>query len=140
MHPLIRYEWLYGLTECLHIIGFAVAVGSMAIVDLHLVGWGFPDTPAAESLRATAPWTKAGLILATVSGLIILSTDAGRYLAHPTMLAKLAVFALAVVFNYSWHARVAGDTRPPATAKVVATVSLLLWTFVVFGGIFYAFT
>jgi hypothetical protein len=140
MHPLIRYEWLYGLTECLHIIGFTVAVGSMAIVDLHLAGWGVPTATPASSLGETEPWTTAGLVLATITGLIILSTDAGRYLAHPMMQAKLVVFMLAVLFHYSWHARVARRTVPPQRARIVATASLVLWSAVAFAGIFYAFT
>ena len=140
MHPLITYEWLYGLTECLHIIGFGLAVGSMAIVDLHLAGWGFPGTRPDAVLRELRPWFTLGVVLTTLAGLVILSTDAGRYLTHPVMVAKLIIFGLAVAFHYSWHSRVARNLVPPRVARPVAGVSLLLWTLVVFGGIFYAFT
>jgi hypothetical protein len=140
MHPLIAYEWLFGLTEILHIIGFAIAIGSIGIVDLQLAGWGFRGTTAAALQRELDPWTKTGLALVTVSGLLILSTDGARYLTHPAMLAKLVLFALAIMFHFSWHTAAARGTFSATAARAFAATSVLLWTAVVFGGIFYAFT
>jgi hypothetical protein len=53
---------------------------------------------------------------------------------------KLIVLVVAIVFNYSVHARVAGGDYPPAVQRAVASISLLLWVTIVFSGIFYAFT
>jgi hypothetical protein len=140
-HPLIASEWLYGLTECLHIVGFAIAVGSIALVDLHLAGLGFPGTTPAMVLAQTASWTRRGLVLTSVAGGTILTTDGARYLAHPTMRLKLLAFGLAVLFNYTWHRRaVAKPGRGLRGPGAAAAVSLLLWIVVVFGGLFYAFT
>jgi hypothetical protein len=140
MHPLIAHEWLYGLTECLHITGFAIAVGATAIVDLQLAGILVPKATPAAVLREMAPWTAGGILLAVASGIVILSTDLGRYLAHPTMQFKLVLLSVAVLFNYTWHSRVAGRTSPGRAARLVAISSLLLWSSVIFAGLFYAFT
>ena len=93
--PWIRYEWLYGLLGCIAFLHYRVRRRRWFHGDRRSSSrrfGGFPDTPAADSLRATAPWTKAGLILAMLSGLIILSTDAVASWLYLTMLAKLAVF------------------------------------------------
>ena len=140
MHPLIAYEWLFGVTECLHIIGFAIVVGSTAIVDVQLLGLRFPGTTPAAVHREMAPWTLGGILLAVFSGIVILSTDASRYLAHPIMQAKLVVMAAAILLNYSWRNRVAREGSPTSAARFVAIPSLVLWVSVVFGGVFYAFT
>jgi hypothetical protein len=140
-HPLIAYEWLFGLTECLHIVGFAIAVGSIALVDLHLAGLGFPGSTPAMVLAQTASWTRRGVVLASISGVTILTTDVARYLAHPTMRLKLLVFVLAVLFNDTWHRRaVIHPGRGLRGPRAAAAASLLLWIVVVFGGLFYAFT
>jgi hypothetical protein len=47
---------------------------------------------------------------------------------------------LAIVFNYTIHRKVAvAVDGSPGVAKLVAVVSLLLWTGVIFGGLFIAF-
>jgi hypothetical protein len=140
-HLLITHEWTYAVTECLHILGFAVAIGSISLVDLHLAGWGFRGVTPAAVLKATAVWTIAGLAVTIAAGLAILSTDAARYLVHPTMRLKLAMLVIAIGYNYTVHRAVArrADRRTPATA-VVAAVSVLLWASIVFDGVFYAFT
>ncbi len=140
MHPLIRHEWLYGLTECLHVLGFAIAIGSVAVVDLHLLGWGFSHGTTAGVARQTGPWTTLGITLAVLSGLVILSTDPGRYLSHPVMQAKFMTLGGAIIYNASVHGPIARGTPSRGLAMAVACVSLLLWTSLVFDGIFYAFT
>ena|SRR5688572_14087380 len=140
MHPLIAYEWMFGVTECLHILGFAVAVGSIALVDLRLLGLGLRETTAASVHEQMRRWTLGGLLLAVASGLVILSTDASRYLAHPVMQFKLAALGLATLLNYTWHTRVVRASQPPAAHCLLAALpSLLLWASIVFAGIFYAF-
>ena len=140
-HPLIVYEWTYGVTECLHILGFAVAVGSISLIDLHLVGLGFTGRTPAAMLRDTAIWTIGGLAVTIAAGLVILSTDAERYLTHPTMQLKLATLGIAIVYHYTVHAAVARRAATPTRlSTAVAAISLLLWTSIIFDGIFYAFT
>ena len=140
-HVLIVHEWMYGITECLHILGFAVAIGSISLVDLHLAGWGFRGVRPATVLHDTALWTTAGLALSITAGLLIVSTDPARYLLHPTMRLKLITLAVAIIYNYTVHRAVARRSvgRTPTTA-LVAAVSLVLWSSIIFDGIFYAFT
>ena len=107
---------------------------------MQLAGWGFRGTTSAALQRELEPWTKKGLVLVSLSGFVILSTDGVRYLTHPTMLTKLVLFALAIIFHYSWHSGAARGIVSATAARAFAATSLLLWTAVVFSGILYAFT
>jgi len=50
------------------------------------------------------------------------------------------VLAAALVYNFTVHRKVAAmENPPPVLSKLVASVSLLLWVSVVFGGIFTGF-
>lgn len=140
MHPLITHEWLYGLSECVHILGFALAIGSIALVDLHLLGLGFSSGPTADVVSETRPWTTAGIVLAVLSGVVILSTDPGRYLSHQVMQLKFVTLGVAIVFNSSVHNPIAAGRPARGLAMSIACLSLVLWTALVFDGIFYAFT
>jgi hypothetical protein len=137
---LIVHEWAYGLTEIAHILSLAVSIGLIALVDLRLLGVGPRDVTPARLLRATAIGTVTGLMIAVTSGLLIASTDPVRYFNHPTMRLKLMAVIVGLVFNYALHNRVAGGTSSPAAGRIVAVLSLVIWTTAVFGGIFYAFT
>jgi hypothetical protein len=81
-----------------------------------------------------------GQVTAVTSGLLIASTDPVRYFNHPTMRLKLAAVVVGLVFNYALHNRVALGAHTPAAGRIVAVLSLAIWTTAVFGGIFYAFT
>jgi hypothetical protein len=48
-------------------------------------------------------------------------------------------FVSAVIFHYTIHRKAVSSDVPPPNAKLVAWVSLLLWTGVIFGGIFIGF-
>jgi hypothetical protein len=137
---LIVHEWAFGLTEIAHIVSLAVSIGSIALVDLRLLGLGPRDVTPARLVRATAIGTVIGLVTAITSGLIIASTDPTRYFNHPTMQLKLLLVIVGLVFNYTLHNRVAVGTYSPAAGRIVAALSLAIWTTAVFSGIFYAFT
>jgi hypothetical protein len=137
---LVAHEWAYGLTEIAHILSLALSIGLIALVDLRLLGVGPRNVTPARLLRATAIGTVIGLVTAVTSGFLIASTDPVRYFNHPTMRLKLTAVFVGLVFNYALHDRVARGGYSPAAGRMVAVLSLAVWTIAVFGGIFYAFT
>lgn len=137
---LVVHEWAFGATEVVHIVSLAVAIGLIAVVDLRLLNQGLVDATPARLLRATTIGTLVGVVVAITTGFMIFSTDPARYVAHPAMRLKLVLLLVALVFNYTVHGRVALASRSPAVCRSVAAVSLVLWSSVVFSGIFYAFT
>ena len=134
------HEWAYGLTEVAHIVSLAVGIGLIVVVDLRLLGLGLPGASPARLARATALGSLAGLIVAITTGLMILSTDPIRYIAHPTMRLKLYLLLAALAFNYTVRARIIRGDHLTAAGRVVAALSLTLWVSIVFSGIFYTFT
>jgi hypothetical protein len=68
------------------------------------------------------------------------SSDPDMYYLNPAFQVKMVCFALALLFNYTIHRKVALRESSAVTGKLVGAVSLLLWSSVIFGGIFIAFT
>src|SRR5580700_1328700 len=64
-------EWAFPLAECIHIGGFAVGVGSIALVDFRMLNLGLRHETAARILRYTEPWTVIGLIFVFFSGAML---------------------------------------------------------------------
>ena len=138
-NPLNNNEWSFPLLEIIHITGFTLSIGTIAIVDMGLLGWGKRGS-AAQLLKETSMWTLVGLIIMLISGPLIFSSDPNMYLGNSSFRFKLGALLIAIIYNYTIHRKVASSGAPPGgLSKVVGIISLALWTSVVFGGLFIAF-
>ncbi len=133
-------EWVFPIAECFHITAFAWSIGMIALVDYRLLGFGIQHSKPSEVARATAPWTLLGLAVVLLSGPILFLSDVRMYLHNPSFRFKMYMLAIAIIFNYTIHRKVAmSDNASSGTRAITAVVSLLLWISVVFGGLFIAF-
>jgi hypothetical protein len=137
-NPLSTSEYAFPVLECFHIAGFALAIGTTALVDFRLLGFGVLKQSPAEIARAFQWWTLGGLITAIFSGLLIFSTDPDMYYLNWSFLLKMAALVIAIVFNYTIHRQALHQDLSPISARLTASLSLLLWISVIFGGIFIA--
>jgi hypothetical protein len=133
-------EWAFPLAECIHIGGFAIGVGSIALVDFRMLNLGLRHETTARILRYTEIWTIVALVFVLFSGATLFVSQIGIYRVNPIFPIKMYVLLAALLYNFTIHRKVATmQNPPPALSKVVAIVSLLLWVSVVFGGIFTGF-
>jgi hypothetical protein len=137
-NPLNESALSFPILECFHIVGFAFSVGTIALVDFRLLGWGMRRETPAQIYRDTFFWTLGGLILMVLSGLMLFSSDPDMYYLNYAFDLKMFFLVLAIVFHYTIHRKtVVADA--PRSGKLVACVSLGLWALVIFGGIFIGF-
>jgi hypothetical protein len=133
-------EWAFALAECVHIGGFAVAIGSVALVDFRMLNLGLRRETTARILRYTELWTLVALLFVGFSGVALFLSQTDIYRVNLIFPIKMYVLAAALIYNFTVHRKVATmENPPPLLSKLVATVSLLLWVSVVFGGIFTGF-
>lgn len=137
-NPLSTSPSAYPVLECFHIAGFALAIGMTALVDFRLLGFRLLDQSPAQIDRAFQWWTFGGLLIAVFSGLLIFSTDPDMYYLNRSFLLKMALLMTAILFNYTIHRQSVSGKCSHHSARLIAVVSLLLWTSVIFGGIFIA--
>ncbi len=137
---LNNHEWSFALAECLHIGGFAVSVGSIAVVDFRMLNLGLRQQTTARILKYTEPWTIIALVFVIFAGGALFLSQADLYLVNLVFPWKMYILAAALIWNFTIHRKVATMDQPsPGLSKAVASVSLLLWVLVVFGGIFTGF-
>jgi hypothetical protein len=133
------YEWVFPAVQSLHFIGFAMSIGTIAIVDLRLLGFGMRRQAAAELAADLEPWTRAGIAVMLITGPLMFSTDAVTYHYNPSFQFKMVCLMLALLFHFTLHRRAARPNVRPIAAKLAAVTSLLLWSAVVAGGRMIAF-
>lgn len=133
-------EWAFPLAECIHIGGFAIGVGSIALVDFRLLDLGLRDETTARILQYTEPWTLVAMMLVIFSGFTLFLSQVHIYLINLVFPIKMYVLVAALIYNFTIHRKVANMKDPsPVLSKTVGIISLLLWVAVVFGGIFTGF-
>ena len=135
-NPLNDATWLFPLLECWHILGFALSVGTIAIVDFRLLGIGMTRQSPQELAKDLAPWTLFGLASMLLSGPLMFATDPDMYYLNHSFQVKMFCLLLAIAIHYTIRRKsIASGTA----GKGIAFVSLALWAFVLAGGIFTGF-
>ena len=138
-NPLNNNEWSFPMLECIHILGFALSIGTIAIVDLRLLGLALQRHTSRELAKSLAPWTLIGLVVMLVSGPLIFSSDPNMYLRNISFRFKMVALLVAILYNYTVHRWVVMQEPAPAAGKLVGVVSIAVWVSVVAGGLFIAF-
>jgi hypothetical protein len=127
---------LIALLEIIHLIGLALLIGTILMVDLSLLGLGIGRQPVSRIARELNLFTALGLTIMLVSGPLILTSEAVRCFKTPAFWVKMALLAIAITFHFTIHRRVtlAEPPEPHPNARMVASLSLALWFGVALAG------
>ena len=141
-----QWLWLYPSVEIVHITGIALLVGSIAILDLRLLGLA-RSLPVRRLAAHILPWSIASFALIVPSGLAMFVAHAGDLLSNPVFTVKMCLILLAGANAGLLHAGVFRsadkwdvDVMPPVAARAAAAASLLLWVSVIACGRLLAYT
>jgi len=132
-------EWAFPVVESFHFIGFALLIGTIAIVDLRLLGGGMRRQSPADVAQSLKRWTWTGLALMLTTGPAMFSADPRVYYFNPSFRFKMTWLLLAILYNFTIHRWAVKPKVAPIIGKLAAIVSLALWTTVLAAGRFIAF-
>ena len=130
-------EWLYPAVETIHILGFIILVGAVAMFDLRVLGIS-RRIPVRLLAAHLLPWSVASLVLVVPAGLLMFLADAAALIDNPAFVLKMTLLLLAVANALSFHlgpfrSVAAWDSNipAPAAARAHALLSLVLWIMIV---------
>ena len=139
----VLFPWI----ESLHVLAATTVVGTIAIVDLRLIGYASHRKGARQLILDLLPFTWAAFALAVVSGLLLFTSNASGYAANTQFLSKMAVLLLAGInmayFHLTAYRRIDqwDDALPtPKAVRIAGATSLVLWITIVFLGRWIGFT
>ena len=129
---IASHRWLYPALEVVHIVGIALLLGSLVLVELRLLGFGavLPVEPLGRfGLRLSV----AGFCLAAASGTFMFLSQADELLGNRPFLVKVALLAIAGS-NAWWFHRRGGLSRIDRVARSQTLLSLGLWLAIIICG------
>lgn len=137
----------FPLIESAHVIGLALVFGTIAIVDLRLLGLASTHRPFQRLAADTLKWTWGAFVLTALTGVLMFITNATVYFHNAYFRAKAVLLVLAalnvLVFELTAGRTVKQWDQAPAApplGRVIATVSLVVWVAVIVTGRMIGFT
>lgn len=119
-HPIV-----YPALEVVHIVGIALLLGSLVLLDLRV--WGLaPALPLPPLARLSLSVTLAGFGLLASSGLLMFAAHPAELLSNRAFLIKLGLVLLAGLNAALFHAR-HSLARCDGLARAQTVLSTGLW-------------
>jgi hypothetical protein len=137
LQAILESPLTFPALECIHILGFGLGVGTIAVVDFRMLDWAMPKQKVSDIAADLSRWTAIGLAGVFLSAAGLFASDPDLYYLNPSFQVKMTLLLVALIFHFTVHQKRAFDDQP---AKWVGAVSLLLWAGVTLTGIFIAFT
>jgi hypothetical protein len=136
----------WGLLEGTHVLTLMLFAGTIFLVDLRLLGLAFKRTPVSVVSDRVLPLTVFGFVLMVLTGVALFYAKPLVYYHNLWFRLKLIFLAIALVNIMIFHWRVQRNrhewdtlARPPAKARLSATLSLVSWLAVITFGRFIAY-
>ncbi|HEY2036435.1 MAG TPA: DUF6644 family protein [Steroidobacteraceae bacterium] len=139
-------SYLFPLIESLHVLSITVMMGTIALVDLRLVGLVNRERPVSLILREVLPFTIGAFISSVITGTLLFTSHAVQYMSNGPFVAKMVLMGVAGVNILVFHAVTQRSVRQwelgktPLRAVIAGGTSLLLWVAVVACGRWIGFT
>lgn len=136
-----QWLWLYPSVEVVHLVGIGLLFGSVAVLDLRLLGLS-RDIPVKKLARHVLPWTAASFVLIVPSGFLMFSAHATEFVDSEVFVLKMLLIMAAgvnaalfhtVTFRTAdvWDSEEMRKLPPPPSARAAGAISLLLWISVI---------
>ena len=141
--PLSQYvaasSWAFPTFESIHVIAIVTVVGTIAVMDLRLLGLASTASAVTEMSRDTLPWTWGAFVVAMITGGLLFMSKATTYMVNPFFLWKMVLIAIAginmgIFHFFTWRTVKHWDqgAKVPMPGKIAGGLSLGFWVIVVF--------
>lgn len=140
-------NWGFPIIETVHVTALVLVVGSIAVMDLRLLGLASRAFAVTRLSNDILKFTWGAFVLAVLTGSLMFISKATSYAINPyfqwkMILIVLAGLNMAYFHLFTWKSVHEWDTSPilPVSAKIAGGLSLLFWVGVVFLGRMVGFT
>jgi hypothetical protein len=126
------HPWAYPALEVVHLLGIALLLGNLALLELRVWGWG-GELPVHALARRSLTLSLAGFALAAAAGLLMFSSQPSELLGNRAFVLKMGLLVLAGANAACFHAR-RSLARLDTTARAQTLVSLGSWLGIIICG------
>ena len=123
-------RWIFPALESAHLLGMAVLIGSVLVVNLGFFDLGIRRARAHRVAEQLEPLTLGALCANLVSGSLLFAGDPVKFSGDRILPFKLGALGLAILFQCTIHRRATrtpGARAGPISPRMAAGIGLALW-------------
>jgi hypothetical protein len=133
--------WAIPAIQSIHIVGIALVMGSVLMIDLRILGLTWTDQTLRQTMARFGPWLTGSLWLMLATGLLMVVGEPVRELVTFSFWLKMTLVAIgalvAVIFQRAvrLHERQWEETLVHRSSiKALAVGTFLIWVAIIFLG------
>jgi hypothetical protein len=131
--------WTIPAIQSVHIVGIALVMGSVLMIDLRILGLAWTDQTLRQTASRFGPWLTGSLWLLLVTGLLMVVGEPVRELVTFSFWLKMALVAVGTVVAVAFQRALRREERrfedaalQSGSIKTLAVVTFLVWIVVIF--------
>lgn len=129
---LRTHAWAYPALEVVHIVGIALLLGNLLLLELRVWGRG-AALPVKDLARLSLTLALCGFCVVALSGLLMFATQPAELLSNRAFTLKMLLLTLAAC-NAAWFHGRGSLVRLDGMARALMLTSTLIWLAVVVCG------
>jgi len=138
---LIETWLIIPVSQSLHILGVAIIMISVGMLNLQLLGIGVSRQNFGKLCGQLVPWIWAALALLFITGVVQTIAEPTRELMNITFRTKMVMLAITIAITALYQVQVRKDSKYWENSpehrnlgRVLASVSLVLWVGILAAG------
>jgi hypothetical protein len=132
---------VFPLIETVHVLAITLLAGTVAAVDLRLLGVILKKERVSDVARQILPLTWAGFVVMFLSGALLFLSEAAKVYGNAAFQIKVVLLILAGLNPLIFHSTIYRDVSTwddapvaPWRARATAIASLTLWSGIIVSG------
>jgi hypothetical protein len=133
--------YMFPLIETIHTLGIMLVVGTIAVLDLRLLGLVMKRTPVSDIARQVLPWVWSGFVVMLITGILLTIAEAEKNYFNIAFRIKLVLLFLVGLNPLIFHLTIYRSVNTwdianvtPRRARMAAICSIVLWTGIIVAG------
>jgi hypothetical protein len=140
-------KWAFTTIKLIHASAISLVIGSIALVDLRLLGVAFTSRPFTDLASRALRWTWAAFAIAVVAGSLLFISEATDYFTNTMFRIKMVALVVAGINMLIFELMTVRGVQawdiaasPPPSARLAGAISLACWLLIVVAGRWTGFT
>jgi hypothetical protein len=130
--------WAIPAIQSIHIVGIAMVMGSVLMIDLRILGWAGMDQTLRQTAGRFGPWLTGSLWLLLATGILMVIGEPARELISFSFWLKMALVAIGAAVAAIFLRAVSRDERRweqtlvhRPSIKTLAVLTFLVWAAII---------
>ncbi len=130
--------WAIPTIQSIHIVGIAMVMGSVLMIDLRILGWAGTDQTLRQTASRFGPWLTGSLWLLLATGILMVVGEPVRELMTLSFWLKMTLVAIGAIVAAVFQAALRRHERAweetlvnRRSIKVLAILTFLVWACVI---------